>query len=639
MLARRDVGPIARHGLYVLEMTDALDMTVDTFSAGLLHGDTDTSGYPDYNAIVGGLASHWDELSGELIVRAVVGWGGKGLRGDTERIGQKLLSSLYQQVLASGYTPRRGGVGAPALDRRPQRPGVRALRLRGRQRRRLLLPEVRHAHGARRLTSAVVLSGWPATRPSPIVLRSRERDDGAVRHRTPQHSTIRKGNGATEDPARRRTARPRATVMRSRVPGSSPSTRPRTPRRLPTSPSSTAISIPRPSSPWRAPSPAIRRRRRCSSSGSRPRSRPVSAARIDEIALKPLPADALVYRLQALLIRAGRHLPTESSGWADEDAMASAQSIGEGHVVSVFAPKGGVGKTTISVNMAVALRQQTRAEVLLFDADVGVGNVSSVLDVPVPPGPGRPRRQLPGGMDRRGVRAGRQHPCRQRRARSSPGAPTRRSPSGSRVDLLLAALRWARAHHSYVIVDNHPGYDDRTMAMLAVANEIFLVVTPEVGAVRNSSQFLELARELGLGQRRQGHREPREPRHPHWQDIATSLGLPVSATVESNGPKAVISSNEGKPIVTKFPREKISDDLHRVARLVTASRTCAGAGRRRAAAPVVDSHRHEADPGLNRPGLPAPRDAAPRRRVSVLRLANRRRRIGRRVAPTGRRLP
>lgn len=104
VLARRDVGPIARHGLYVLELTDALDMTVDTFSAGLLHGDTDTSGYPDYNAIVGGLASHWDELSGELIVRAVVGWGGKGLRGDTERIGQKLLSSLYQQVLASGFT-------------------------------------------------------------------------------------------------------------------------------------------------------------------------------------------------------------------------------------------------------------------------------------------------------------------------------------------------------------------------------------------------------------------------------------------------------------------------------------------------------------------------------------------------------
>lgn len=104
VLARRDVGPIGRHGLYVLELTDALDMTVDTFACGLLHGETDTSGYPEYNAIVGGLASHWDELSGELVVRSVVGWGGKGQRGDTERIGQRLLSSLYQQVVASGYS-------------------------------------------------------------------------------------------------------------------------------------------------------------------------------------------------------------------------------------------------------------------------------------------------------------------------------------------------------------------------------------------------------------------------------------------------------------------------------------------------------------------------------------------------------
>ena len=102
--ARSTVSPVAQHALYVLESTDAVDMTVDTFVCALLNGETDTSGYPDYTAIVGGLASHWDELSGELVVRSVVGWGGKGLRGDTERIGQKLVSSLYQQVIASGFS-------------------------------------------------------------------------------------------------------------------------------------------------------------------------------------------------------------------------------------------------------------------------------------------------------------------------------------------------------------------------------------------------------------------------------------------------------------------------------------------------------------------------------------------------------
>ena len=103
VVARRDVGPVGRHALWVLEQIDALDMTVDTFYCALLHGETDTGGYPEYQAIVGGLASHWDELSGELIVRAVVGWGGKGLRGDTDRIGQKLLSTLHANLIASGH--------------------------------------------------------------------------------------------------------------------------------------------------------------------------------------------------------------------------------------------------------------------------------------------------------------------------------------------------------------------------------------------------------------------------------------------------------------------------------------------------------------------------------------------------------
>ena len=148
VLARREVSPIARHGLYVLEMTDALDMTVDTFVCGLLHGDTDTSGYPEYNAIVGGLATHWDELSGELIVRAVIGWGGKGLRGGTERIGAEDGQLALPAGARFRLQPWRGRAGTASLDRPPIGPDVRALRVRGRQRQRLLLPEVRHAHAA-----------------------------------------------------------------------------------------------------------------------------------------------------------------------------------------------------------------------------------------------------------------------------------------------------------------------------------------------------------------------------------------------------------------------------------------------------------------------------------------------------------
>lgn len=286
----------------------------------------------------------------------------------------------------------------------------------------------------------------------------------------------------------------------------------------------------------------------------------------DEYALKPIPADALIYRLQALLIRTGRRMPGENGTWTD-GAPEDGQTIGEGHVISVFAPKGGVGKTTVAVNLAIAIREQTRASVLLLDADVGVGNITSVLAAPYRMG----LADLADSPESEWTDSAFEH------------ATTMHKPSGVRVltwghepgeservgvDLLLAALRWAKAHHSYVIIDNHPGYGDRTMAMLTVSSEIFLVVTPEVGPLRNSAQFLDLAREVGLADmvRVIVNRANHGVRLP---DIEQALKLRVSATIVSNGPKAVIAANEGAPLVTRFPRERISTDLHDVARLVT----------------------------------------------------------------------
>lgn len=95
--------PITRHALVVLESIDAVDLAFDTFVCTMLDGEVDTSGYPEYNAIIGGVAAHWDEATGDLICRAVVGWGGKGVRGDTDRIGAKLLAGILSNIIASKF--------------------------------------------------------------------------------------------------------------------------------------------------------------------------------------------------------------------------------------------------------------------------------------------------------------------------------------------------------------------------------------------------------------------------------------------------------------------------------------------------------------------------------------------------------
>jgi hypothetical protein len=45
--------PITRHALVVLGSVDAIDPVFETLVCGLLSGETDTTGYPEYNAIVG----------------------------------------------------------------------------------------------------------------------------------------------------------------------------------------------------------------------------------------------------------------------------------------------------------------------------------------------------------------------------------------------------------------------------------------------------------------------------------------------------------------------------------------------------------------------------------------------------------
>lgn len=105
--------PIARHALLILESLDALDLAYETFAVALLHGEVDGEGFPRFDAIVGGPVSYWDENTGELIVRIVLGWGGEGVRGDTQRIAQRIHSRLLGNLLASQGATELGRVERP----------------------------------------------------------------------------------------------------------------------------------------------------------------------------------------------------------------------------------------------------------------------------------------------------------------------------------------------------------------------------------------------------------------------------------------------------------------------------------------------------------------------------------------------
>jgi pilus assembly protein CpaE len=58
-----------------------------------------------------------------------------------------------------------------------------------------------------------------------------------------------------------------------------------------------------------------------------------------------------------------------------------------GTIITVFGAKGGIGKSTITTNLAVALARQERSSVIVVDLDNGFGDIAGMMDV-------RPERTL-----------------------------------------------------------------------------------------------------------------------------------------------------------------------------------------------------------------------------------------------------
>jgi septum formation inhibitor-activating ATPase MinD len=83
-------------------------------------------------------------------------------------------------------------------------------------------------------------------------------------------------------------------------------------------------------------------------------------------------------------------------------------------------------------------------------------------------------------------------------------------------------------------------------------------------------------------------------------DIAKTLGTRISATVVSNGPKAIAAANEGTPVIIKYPKEQMSTDLYNVARLLTRPVAIEAPARRRSWWSALVSPSNEAGKAVGR---------------------------------------
>jgi len=227
-----------------------------------------------------------------------------------------------------------------------------------------------------------------------------------------------------------------------------------------------------------------------------------------------------------------------------------------GRVVTVFSPKGGVGKTTTAVNLALALTEGGARKVCLVDLDLAFGDVAITMQL----FPTHSIEHAVGSEDSLDV--GQLDLLLTRHADSMmvlaapthPDARERITPQ-----LVTKVLRTLRESFDFVVVDTAPAFDEHVLTALDDTDEVVIVATLDVPTLKNVKVALETLDMLDVAV---GHRHLLLNRADDAvglgpDKVEAILGMKVGASVETSIDIAA-ATNAGNPIVLESPGHQSS---------------------------------------------------------------------------------
>jgi pilus assembly protein CpaE len=229
----------------------------------------------------------------------------------------------------------------------------------------------------------------------------------------------------------------------------------------------------------------------------------------------------------------------------------------------IFCGKGGTGKTTVSVNLAVALAQQLRQKVVLVDLDLSFGDVGVVLNLTE----GKTISDL--FRENRSVTPEILGNYLLRHFSGIDILPAPLSPQDAEyitADQVAGLLKLLQEQYDYVIVDTPANFQEINLQALELADEILMLLTRDIATIKNTRTSLSIFDSLHLrGKTRVVLNRSEQNQGVEIPELEKSLGMTVYHQLPGDDRTVPVSLNKGVPFMVSSPQAEISRSFRRLA--------------------------------------------------------------------------
>jgi pilus assembly protein CpaE len=237
-------------------------------------------------------------------------------------------------------------------------------------------------------------------------------------------------------------------------------------------------------------------------------------------------------------------------------------------VVAIFSPKGGVGRTTIAVNLAVAAASLGQ-KVALVDASFQFGDVGVLLNL-------NPRNKSIADLAAE-LQTGEAESLETFMITHSSGVRVLLAPPSPEQAELISplavkrVLQGLRREYELVVVDCPSTFNEPTIAVLDEADVILTLLSLEITSVKNMRLFLEVSEQLGYDNEkiRLVLNRADSTLGIRVADVEHSIGRKVDHTIVSDGRSVVYALNRGVPFFLSNREAQVSQDILRLAQAIT----------------------------------------------------------------------